>query len=118
MDHDDEQVDERAWRRPAALAAVAVLLLLVGAAGGAMWSERRSRGGFANQARATRAAQAPAPTAPSAVGATESAGKGEEAVEIALTPDAIERAGIKIAEVKSDASTTVLAVPATVMSNA
>jgi membrane fusion protein, heavy metal efflux system len=112
MDRDDEEVEGRAWRRQAALAAGAVLLLLLGAAGGVIWSERRSRGGSAKaQAPLTQAAS-------SAAGATGSAGKGEEAVEIALTPDAIARAGIKIAEVNSDASTAVLTVPATVTSNA
>ena len=112
MDRDDEEIKGRAWRRHAALAAVAVLLMVVGAAGGVIWSERRSRGDSAK-------AQAPqARAASSAAGATESAGKGEEALEISLTPNAIARAGIKIAEVKSGAATAVLAVPATVTSNA
>src|SRR5437870_12263971 len=79
--------------------------MVVGAAGGVIWSEHRSRGGSARAAS-------------SAAGATESAGKGEEALEISLTPDAIARSGIKIAEVKSVAATAVLAVPATVTSNA
>ncbi len=105
MDRDDEEIKGRAWRRHAALAAVAVLLMVVGAAGGVIWSERRSRGGSARAAS-------------SAAGATESAGKGEEALEISLTPDAIARAGINIAEVKSGAAAAVLAVPATVTSNA
>jgi len=112
VDRDDEEIKGRAWRRHAALAAVAVLLMVVGAAGGVIWSERRSRGDSAK-------AQAPqARAASSAAGATESAGKGEEALEISLTPDAIARAGIKIAEVKSGAAAAVLAVPATVTSNA
>ena len=112
MDRDDEEIEGRAWRRHAALAAVAVLLMVVGAAGGVIWSERRSRGDSAK-------AQAPqARAASSAAGATESAGKGEEALEISLTPDAIARAGINIAEVKSGAAAAVLAVPATVTSNA
>ncbi|PYM95425.1 MAG: hypothetical protein DME08_15905 [Candidatus Rokuibacteriota bacterium] len=112
MDRDDEEIKGRAWRRHAALAAVAVLLMVVGAAGGVIWSERRSRGDSAK-------AQAPqARAASSAAGATESAGKGEEALEISLTLDAIARSGIKIAEVKSGAAAAVLAVPATVTSNA
>src|SRR5437899_2547511 len=86
--------------------------MVVGAAGGVIWSERRSRGDSAK-------AQAPqARAASSAAGATESAGKGEEALEISLTPDAIARAGINIAEVKSGAAAAGLAVPATVTSNA
>ena len=112
MDRDDEEIKGRAGRRHAALAAVAVLLMVVGAAGGVIWSERRSRGDSAK-------AQAPqARAASSAAGATDSAGKDEEAVEIVLTPDAIARSGIKIAEVKSGAAAAVLAVPATVTSNA
>ena len=112
MDRDDEEIKGRAWRRHAALAAVAVLLMVVGAAGGVIWSERRSRGDSAK-------AQAPqARAASSAAGATDSAGKDEEAVEIVLTPDAIARSGIKVAEVTSDASTAALTVPATVTSNA
>ncbi len=112
MDRDDEEIKGRAWRRHATLAAVAVLLMVVGAAGGVIWSERRSRGDSAK-------AQAPqARAASSAAGATDSAGKDEEAVEIVLTPDAIARAGINIAEVKSGAAAAVLAVPATVTSNA
>jgi len=105
VDRDDEEIEGRAWRRHAALAAVAVLLMVVGAAGGVIWSERRSRGGSARAAS-------------SAAGAAERAGKGEEALEISLTPDAIARAGINIAEVKSGAAAAVLAVPATVTSNA
>src|SRR3989442_5308080 len=118
MDGDDEEIERRAWRRHAVLAAAAVLLLVVGAAGGAMWSERRSRGGSATQAGATREAQAPALRASSAVGATEGAGRGEETVEIVLTPDAIERAGIKIAEVKIETATAGPTGSPTLTSNA
>jgi len=111
VDRDDEEIKGRAGRRHAALAAVAVLLMVVGAAGGVIWSERRSRGDSAK-------AQAPQARAASSAAGTESAGKGEEALEISLTLDAIARSGIKIAEVKSGAATAVLAVPATVTSNA
>lgn len=43
---------------------------------------------------------------------------GDEAVEVSLTAEVVERAGIKIAEVKTQASTSVLTVPGTVTSNA
>jgi len=44
--------------------------------------------------------------------------KTEETIELSLTPEAIERAGIRIAEVKSQTSVSVMTVPGTVMSNA
>jgi len=43
---------------------------------------------------------------------------GEEAVEVSLTPDAIERAGIKTAVVGTQATMSALTVPGTVTSNA
>jgi len=42
----------------------------------------------------------------------------EEAVEVSLTPEAIERAGIKIAEARAQSSVSGVTVPGTVMSNA
>src|SRR5256885_16503573 len=42
----------------------------------------------------------------------------EEAVEVSLTPDAIERAGIKTAVVGTQATMSTLTVPGTVTSNA
>jgi cobalt-zinc-cadmium efflux system membrane fusion protein len=53
---------------------------------------------------------APAGSAPSA--------KTDETVEVTLTPEAIQRAGIKIAEVRSQAFTSGVTVPGTVTSNA
>src|SRR5439155_822946 len=44
--------------------------------------------------------------------------KGEETVEVTLTPEAIERAGIRIADVRSGAALSGITVPGTVMSNA
>src|SRR5438552_3943746 len=46
------------------------------------------------------------------------AAKPEEAVEVSLTPEAVERAGIKIAEAKAQSSVSGLTVPGTVTSNA
>src|SRR3989442_10302724 len=56
----------------------------------------------------------------SAPGKTDPAtsAKGEDAVEVMLTPEAIERAGIKTAEVRSEAATSGTTVPGMVMSNA
>ena len=46
------------------------------------------------------------------------AAKTDEAVEVSLTAEAVERAGIKIAEVKAQSSVSGVTVPGTVMSNA
>ncbi len=106
----------RPWRRYAVIAAGGLVLLLLGAVAGAVWTERRSGAGATKQAGAGNKtpmlASSPSP------GPAAASGKGEEPVEVSLTPDAIERAGIRVTEVKSDASTSVLTVPATVTSNA
>ena len=114
-------------RRSVGVAAGAVALLIVGAAGGVLWSERHG-GVRARPAAGSRDAQTPAASpdgrpmpgmpgmpAPSAQAA---ATKTEEAVEISLTPEAVERAGIKIAEAKAESSVSGVTVPGTVMSNA
>ena len=134
MEGDDDVIDDHSAqgrrgriRRSVGLAAGAVALLIVGAVGGVVWSERH--GGVRSQpAAGSRDAQTPAASsdgrpmpgmpgmpAPSAQAA---AAKTEEAVEISLTPEAVERAGIKIAEVKAQSSVSGVTVPGTVMSNA
>jgi len=134
MEGDDDVIDDHSAqgrrgriRRSVGVAAGAVALLIVGAAGGVLWSERH--GGVRSQpAAGSRDAQTPAASsdgrpmpgmpgmpAPSAQAA---AAKTEEAVEISLTPEAVERAGIKIAEVKAQSSVSGVTVPGTVMSNA
>jgi RND family efflux transporter MFP subunit len=42
----------------------------------------------------------------------------DDTVEVSLTPEALQRAGIKLAEIKSQAATSGVTVPGTVMSNA
>ena len=134
MEGDDDVIDRPAARdrrgrarRYVGVVAGAVALLVLGAAGGVLWSERH--GGVRSQpAAGSRDAQTPAASsdgrpmpgmpgmpAPSAQAA---AAKTEEAVEISLTPEAVERAGIKIAEVKAQSSVSGVTVPGTVMSNA
>lgn len=105
-----------AWRERGALkrslmrGMIAVSLLAVGVAGGVVWSERRgANSGAAPKATAAAAAQG----ARSAV-ATQS----EEPVEVSLTPEALERAGIKTALVQSQPAVSAMTVPGTVMSNA
>src|SRR6058998_316433 len=133
---DDEMIDDRPARRIRSrlcrivgLAAGAVALLVLGAAGGIIWSERHGGGGAgAKRVAPARDAQTPAASPgggsmPGMPGMSAPAGqaapaKSEEAFEISLTPDAIERAGIRIAEVKSQTSVSVMTVPGTVMSNA
>src|SRR5437899_8676730 len=135
MDSDDEMIDDRPARprrgrvrRYVAPTAAAVTLMVLGAAGGILWSERYGGEPRAKRAAPARDAQLPAASPrggsmPGMPGMSAPAGqaapaKAEEAVEISLTPDAIERAGIRIAEVKSQTSVSVMTVPGTVMSNA
>src|SRR3989441_1939266 len=135
MDSDDEMIDDRPARPRrgrvsgyVALTAAAVTLLVVGAAGGIAWNARYGFEPRAKRAAPARDAQPPAasprggsmPGMPGTSAAAEQVApaKAEEAVEISLTPDAIERAGIRIAEVKSQTSVSVMTVPGTVMSNA
>jgi len=126
---DDEMIDDRParrirsrLRRYVGLAAGAVALLVLGAAGGIIWSERHGSGARAKPVAPARDAQTPAasPGGGSMPGMPGPAGpaKTEETIELSLTPEAIERAGIRIAEVKSQTSVSVMTVPGTVMSNA
>src|SRR5437899_2183760 len=134
MEGDDDVIDDHSAqgrrgriRRSVGVAAGAVALLIVGAAGGVLWSERH--GGVRSQpAAGSRDAQTPAASpdnrpmpgmpgmpAPSAQAA---AAKTEEAIEVSLTAEAVERAGIKVAEVKAQSSVSGVTVPGTVTSNA
>ena len=119
MEHDDD-VGERARRprhgsvrRYAAWGLIALALVAVGAAGGIVWSERRTASITASPGDEGSMPGRPAMSTGSAIAA-----KGEEPVEVSLTPEAIARAGIKTAEVTSGVSTAALTVPATVTSNA
>src|SRR3989441_9630014 len=132
---DDEMIDDRParrirsrLRRYVGRAAGAVARLVLGVAGGIIGSERHGRGVRAKPVAPARDAQTPAASPgggsmPGMPGMSAPAGqaapaKSEEAFEISLTPDAMERAGIRIAEVKSQTSVSVMTVPGTVMSNA
>src|SRR5439155_6185148 len=138
MERDDEVVGERERRRGRSVgryvgwAAAGLILLVVGAWAGAVWSERRAA--MDGRAKATAAKQGgdpdggrspsggsmpgmPGMAAPGKADPSTSA-KGEDAVEVTLAPEAIERAGIKTAAVRSEAATSSITVPGTVMSNA
>src|SRR5881397_2890296 len=115
MERDDEVVEGRERRRGwsvgryVAWAAAGLVLLLVGAWAGAAWSERRAAmDGGAKAAAAKRDANMNAGGASSSAGAMPGmpgmaapgqgnpapSAKVEDPVEVTLTPEAIERAGI------------------------
>lgn len=119
MEHDDD-VEEHprrprrgSVRRYAAWGLIGLALLAIGAAGGIVWSKR-----LATLTTASPGGESSTPGRPGMSAGSATAAKGEEPVEVSLTPEAIARAGIKTAEVTSGASTAALTVPATVTSNA
>lgn len=134
MERDDDMIDDQAdrdrrmhLRRYVGLAAGAVALLVVGAAGGVLWSELhggpRTRLGAQGRDAQTPAASPDGKSMPGMSGMSPPAGrsdaaKGEETVEVSLEPEAVERAGIKIVAVKAQSSFSAVTVPGTVMSNA
>src|SRR5437867_4703244 len=138
MERDNEVVGEREWRRGRSVgryvgwAAAGLILLVVGAWAGAVWSERRAamdgrakataakQGGDPDGGRSPAGGSMPGMSGMAAPGKADppASAKGEDAVEVTLTPEAIERAGIKTAAVRSEAATSSITVPGTVMSNA
>lgn len=134
MDRDDEVIDDpsprrrgRRVRRYVIVGLAAAALLVIGAAAGVAWSQRRGAvDGRAKGAMATPTGQPASPSSgampgmPGMLAATGPATPAniDEVVEVSLTPEAVERAGIKIAEVKSQTSAAGVTVPGTVMSNA
>jgi RND family efflux transporter MFP subunit len=142
MERDDELIEEpsedrasrRGWVRTGVKLLLALALVAAGLAGGVIWGERRA----ANEAAKAKTSPAGGPSAeqktdaggqagtmPSMPGMAgmnaagqQSGGQAEEVVEVSLTSDAVERAGIKIAEVGSRTAVGAITVPATVMSNA
>jgi multidrug efflux pump subunit AcrA (membrane-fusion protein) len=102
-------------------------LVMLGLAGGLVWSERRAavsgsaRGGSEPSGGVVQGGTAmpampgmPAGHRPDA----GAAAKDDEPVEVSLTPEAVERAGIKTAVVRIEASASMMTVPGTVTSNA
>jgi RND family efflux transporter MFP subunit len=125
MDDDqDEDVLERPPRdrrrardRISQVVAAAVLVAL-GVAGGVVWSERR----MSTAARSAPAASKAMPGTsgmPSPADAPPSAStKSDETVEVSLSREAAERAGIKIEPVRTTPMTEAVSFPGTVTSNA
>jgi RND family efflux transporter MFP subunit len=135
MDRDEREAEPSASREGrrrrlggwALRGLLGVGLVLLGVAGGIVWSERRAavsgsaRGGSDASGGAAQGGTAmpampgmPAGEHPAA----GAAAKDDEPVEVSLTPEAVERAGIKTAAVRSEASVGTMTVPGTVMSNA
>jgi RND family efflux transporter MFP subunit len=117
---DDERDDTvsalpHAWRR-LALGAAGLALLAIGVAGGIAWNEgrapRRDQPG-AVVSPVAEPSRSAVPTAPALPPATEA-----EPVEVSLTPEAVRRAGIVTAPVRSALVENASTVPATVVSNA
>ncbi|MGH7325630.1 MAG: efflux RND transporter periplasmic adaptor subunit [Candidatus Rokuibacteriota bacterium] len=126
------ELDERPrWRRWALRGAGALALLLVGAAAGAVWSERRVANKEVTKPAAEPAASMPAmpgmpaaskstpQTAPRSQTASPSDGaqKAEEALEVSLPPEAVTRAGLKVATVRTERLVQPITVPGTLSSN-
>ena len=127
MEHDEpDAIDEqperdrrrRRLRRGVRQGLIAVALVAIGLAAGVVWSERRapSRSPADRSGEASPSAGSmPAMPGMPAKAATAS---GDEVVEVSLTPEAIERAGIKTAVVGARAMAATITVPGTVTSNA
>jgi cobalt-zinc-cadmium efflux system membrane fusion protein len=112
----DEERDELRPRRPdrwrhLALGLAGLGLLILGAIAGVVWSERRGalRG---STPMVSPPARVTAPSAPTASGGDT------EPVEVSLTPEAMQRAGIVVASVRGEVVDDTTTVPATVTSNA
>jgi len=97
-------------RKHVAQGVCAIALLVVGAAAGVTWTQRHDRG--------QRTGSGAISAGPAGVPAGREGAKSDETVEVMLTPEAVERAGIKITAARSAAASATLTVPGTVMSNA
>ena len=128
-EHDVDQVESfrdghsrRSGRvRGVAAIAAAVGLLVLGAIGGAALNERRQaerRSGAMTPAAPAGSASPGAGHGAHAPGAAAPVAPSNEPIEVMLTPEALQRAGIKIVTVGSAATEGALTVPGTVVSNA
>jgi len=97
-------------RKHIAQAVGAVALIVVGVVAGVTWTERHNRGRPAGGGAIS--------AGPAGVQAGREDAKRDEAVEVTLTPEAVERAGIKTTAARSATASASLTVPGTVMSNA
>jgi membrane fusion protein, heavy metal efflux system len=100
------------WRQIVGMGLAGVVVLGLGVVGGVAWTERRAERREAGGVR-SRAGTEPAPPAAPVAAPTEA-----EPVEVSLTPEAVQRAGIETAPVRSELVESTTTVPATVTSNA
>lgn len=126
MDHQDDlenELDEQAevqsqWRRWILRAFLAVVLLLAGAAGGAVWNEWRAAKTVSRPADGSPTATPSSMPHPTGQSQPPGTPKADEPVEVSLTSDAVARAGIKIATARTERVAQTITVPGTVTSNA
>ncbi len=142
MERNDEVIEKpgedggprRKWLRTGVRILLVLAFVAAGVIGGVIWGERHA----SNEPVKAKAGPAVSPSGekktdaggqggsmtswPGMAGVgqagAQGAAQGEEAVEVSLTADAVERAGIKTAEVRSQAAGGTITVPATVTSNA
>ncbi len=88
----------------------AIALIVVGVVAGVTWTERHGRGQPTGGGRTSGVS--------TGVAADREEAKNDEAVEVSLTPEAVERAGIKTAAARGAAASATVTVPGTIMSNA
>jgi cobalt-zinc-cadmium efflux system membrane fusion protein len=138
MPPEDRVIRDRGTRREArrrigrtgARVVLGFALLAAGLVGGVIWGERRALNGAMSGGTGAATSRAePEPSRggqagsmasmPGAPAGGEPAGAAShEPIEVSLTPEAVERAGIKTAEVGSQTVGAVITVPGSVMSNA
>jgi len=124
MERDEEELVEgrvrrgRPWhpiRRRLWQALIGTALVAAGLAAGVVWSGRHS----APQQTTSNASTAPGAMPPMPGMLTKAAAPpGDEAVEVSLTPEAVERAGIKTTIVATQTTASGVTVPGTVTTNA
>ena len=100
----------RRLARALLLVIAAAALIAVGVIGGVVWGERRGA--------KPRPETAAAPVTPARAIAPATTAGGSEPVEVTLTPEAVQRAGIKTDVVRQQATAASVAVPGTVTPNA
>src|SRR5437867_213154 len=94
---------------------IGIALIAAGLASGVVWSERR---GVQKQAASSASTPTGAMPAMPGMPAKASMPPGDDVVEVSLTPEAIDRAGIKTAVVGVQSTVSGITVPGTVTTNA
>ncbi len=105
-------------RRRARQFITGLVLVAVGVAGGVVWGQRRTPSAEKSPAGATKSMPGMPGMPMPAAAPTSTAAKADEPVEVSLTPEAVERAGIKTEVVQTAPAMEGVSVPGTVTSNA